>query len=399
VNDACIWTSIYIDTLFREPNVRLDHFLSLLGMQLDRTADLLLDVDWMAMIGEEFFVATLRLIRQKAPFSRWRTLRLVLPRGPNQSIHWSTSDAFTNLQSLSVWHRTDTTILRIIDGTITSHLDVLDLTTWSASQHPSTMVSFPRSFTHISSLLLGSLPSTLDTPFLPANVVSLQLDEAGAHPFPHIQTYMLKACLFLQTNTINLGNVTTLIVRGPIRIACEVLLPALLQLTLSTIQMDPDGRIEAPALNTLSFMRTETPKTYDLSHTAGSLQVPGYLLSPNTSISADSYLPSRALLNLLVKSPEVTHATLGFNDWADAQVVLEKVVGFRTQTDSTEHESLCPRLSELRLDFGWTLSAPSTSKQWLVERLKARRDSGTMSPLSIYVGWKGEGTYVLLTGD
>jgi hypothetical protein len=163
--------------------------------------------------------------------------------------------------------------------------------------------------------------------------------------------------------------------------------------------MDPDGRIEAPVLNALYFMRTDSRKTYDLSHTAGSFQVPGYLLSPNTSISADSYLPSKALLNLLVKSPKVTHATLGFNDWTDAQVVLEKLVGFRTETDITEHESLCPRLSELRLGFGWTLSAPSTSKQWLVERLKARRDAGAMPPLSIYVGWKGEGTYVLLTGD
>jgi hypothetical protein len=190
--------------------------------------------------------------------------------------------------------------------------------------------------------------------------------------------------------------VTTLIVRGHIRIACEVILPALLQLTLSTIRMDPDGRIEAPALKTLYFMRTDTRTTYDLSQTAGSLQFPGYLLSPNTSISTHLYLPSKALLNLLVKSPKVTHATLRFYYWVEAQVVLEKLIGFRTET---KHESLCPRLFELRLDLGWTLSASLTSKQWLVERLKARRDAGAMPPLSIYVGWKGEGAYVLLTGD
>jgi hypothetical protein len=72
VNDASLWTNIRIETMQRKQP--LDHFLSFLGMQFDRTADLLLNVEWCAVVGDEYFLATLRLIRNKAPFSRWRTL-------------------------------------------------------------------------------------------------------------------------------------------------------------------------------------------------------------------------------------------------------------------------------------------------------------------------------------
>jgi len=80
--------------------------------------------------------------------------------------------------------------------------------------------------------------------------------------------------------------------------------------------------------------------------------------------------------------------------------VLERLFEIGTETDSgSENVVLCPRLSELRLDFGWKFSDRSPSKDWIVDRLKARREAGITPPLSIYTGWKGEGTYVLLTGE
>jgi hypothetical protein len=381
----------------------LDHFLSFLGMQLDRTANLLLDVEWLAEIGEKFFVATLALIRQKAPFSRWGTLRVRICGGSPQSSPWSpTADAFTNLKSL-FWHGTDIATIRAIDDTITSHLDVLVLPNWPEAVHAKMITYFKRSFTHISSLILISFPPTQDTPFLPANIVNIQLNRGREHPFPHVQTYTLMGCTFVQSNTINLENMTSLIVNGPLTIACQVFLPALQQLTLNTLCMDADGRIEAPALNMLYLKHTPGVDTDARKFTQmdSSLLSPGYLLSPDTSIMADSYLPSTALLNVLVRSPKVTHATLRFDDWAGAPAVLEKLLGFRTETDLRfgENENLCTRLSELRLDFGWEFSEPSASKEWLIDRLKARRVAGRMPSLSIYATWKGEEANVLLTGD
>jgi hypothetical protein len=138
-----------------------------------------------------------------------------------------------------------------------------------------------------------------------------------------------------------------------------------------------------------------------LSETDRSSSETGYLLSPNTSIMADSYLPSNTLIHLLAKSPKVAHATLRFSNWTDAQTVLEKLVGIRAKSKRrrVKNAHLCPRLSELRLDFGWGLSESSASKHWLLDRLKRRNEAGLMAPLSIYAMWKWERTYVLLTGD
>jgi hypothetical protein len=130
------------------------------------------------------------------------------------------------------------------------------------------------------------------------------------------------------------------------------------------------------------------------------LTEPGYLLSPTTSIIVGSYLSTTTIIKLLAKSPKIANATLRFDYWATAQAMLERLVGLGAETDSrpTENEMLCPRLSELRLNFEWKCSewAP---KKWLLDKLNTRRRPSIAHPLSIYVGWKGEGTYMLLTSD
>ena len=405
VNDASLWTKIHIQTGFRTEDTRSDNFLSFLSMQLDRTADRLLDVTWIAGMSDELFVGTLHLIREKAPFSRWRTLRVKLLGDLHIDAPWSTFDAFANLESLLVWKGTDDTIIGVIDATITSRLDVLDLRTWPEGWRTNIMTSFPRSFTHISSLLLVSYPSTLGTPSLPANVAKLQLDrQRQQHLFPHVQTYELGECTFSRRNSIDLRSMTTLIVKDNLTITCQVLLPALRELKIGTLWIDTHEKIEAPALDILCFTDVRTlgveTNTIPLRRTDGSLLEPGYLLSPNVSISSDSHLLPVTLITLLAKSPKVTHATLRFDHWYFAKRMLEELLKLKTATDSpsAENKILCPRLSELRLEFDWEFSGWLESRKWLIDTLKARKEAGLTTPRSIYVSWKGEGTYILLTG-
>jgi hypothetical protein len=291
---------------------------------------------------------------------------------------------------------TEDTVLRVIDRTITPCLKFLHLPTWDADAR----TTFAKSLTHISSL---RLECDAITPILPANVVNLHLDRGVVdhHPFPDIQRYTMMECTFCKDGSIDLRNLTTLTVRGLLTIKCRVFLPALRELALESLQVHYNAEIACPVLDLLhftgdsSFLYYEGENTRRLSNTEKALMKPGYLLSPNTSIIVDLYWPIPALISLLHKSPKVTHVTFRFDNWGLAQSALESLV-----TPGTEDNSrFIPRLSELRLNFDWKPSQSSAAKEWLLDRLKARRESGVTLPLSIYVGWKGEGTYVLLTGD
>jgi hypothetical protein len=185
--------------------------------------------------------------------------------------------------------------------------------------------------------------------------------------------------------------------------SCRLFLPALRELKLGSLEMGDWTTIEIPALKILHFIRTTGPgvktrrgaplylKSRDLD--------PGSPSSRNISPISVSPSPSTTLVTLLTKSPKLTHATLRFVDWVEAQNVLSHLVGFETETSprSVENETLCPGLSELRLDFMWKLSEFPASKKWLVDALKSRNEAGLMVPLSIYAGWKGQETHVPLT--
>jgi hypothetical protein len=364
-------------------------------MQLDRAANRPLDVTWIAEIGDEIFNTTLQLFREKAPLSRWRTLRLEMYGGIYDEPPWSPADAFTNLESLHVLSCSGNSFLDIIDRTITSRFKVLNLRTWEAD----ITTTFPKSLMQISSLVLKCPPDPDDIAFFPNNVVNLQLDSGDTHPFPHVQTYELMECTFTGSNSIDLRSMTTLTIRGDLRIKGPVFLPILRDLTLGTLNIDAKAEIEAPALDILYFTdnngRNVSPRWTDVSVSSA-----GYLLSPNTSIIADPHMSNGALIALLAKSSKVTDAILRFNDWAGAQAVLEKLAVFKTQTGSPSKDmELCPMLSALTLDFRWAFSDSSDSKEWILDRLKARREAGIMPQLSIYACWKGEGTYVHLTCD
>jgi hypothetical protein len=402
VSDASLWTNINIHTRRRGRNARLDHFISFLGMQLDRTADLLLDVEWNAEIGGTFFAATVQLIRQKAPFSRWRTLDIYLSGGSHENAPWSSVDAFTNLEVLLNWHGTD--IVCIIDRTITSRLKVLDLR-FSSTSVPAITSSFPKSLAHISTLRLFELHVPPDTPFPSKNVINLQLERSEQHSFPHIRTYQLRICEFYVRSRADLRSMTTLIVTESltIRSNCQILLPALRQLKLGSLGMSIGATLEAPLLDCLHFANHCIPGFHlfelEPSNTREASLHPGYLLSPNTSIFIGASFRIRSLIEILASSPKVTYATLQFDDWEDALAVLERLVRFGPEVNpqSVGVKGLCPRLSELRLDFDWKFSEPSASKDWLLDALKTRKKANGIGPLSIFVGWKGEGSYVLLS--
>jgi hypothetical protein len=416
INDAALWTSISIQTVAVKENERLE-YLSLLGMQLDRTANLLLDVEfYIPNVADEFSVAVLQLLCQKAPFSRWRTLEMqTKPRSRRiaaatpwsaDDAPWSAADAFTNLESLLVCDGNNNPIIRAIDHRITSRLKYLEVNGHGVAPED-LLTCFAKSLTHISTLCLDYLLPMPYRSFLSVNVVNLELGSAYYHFFPHIQTYTLIGCSFTQTSSVDLRSMTTLIVTNILEIEynVQVSLPALRELKLGHLKMMRRAKIEAPALDILYFM---TPWSFrlgyeseELSETDRSFSETGYLLSPNASIMSDSYLPSNTLIHLLAKSPKVTHATLRFDNWTDAQAVLERLVGFGAESElkPVNNVHLCPRLSELRLDFGWGLSESSASKEWLLEWPKRRRAAGLLTHLSIYVMWRWERTYVLLTDD
>jgi hypothetical protein len=401
VNSASLWTNLCIDNLSRSRDA-LGSFLSLLSMQLDRTADLLLDVEWIAVIGTEYFVATLQLLREKAPFSQWKTMTLRLYGGSHEDSPWSSVDAFTNLESVTVGDGSDDAIFGVIDRTITSRLKDFNVRWGSASTEKIT-ASFATSLTHISSFYIQRLHFPDHMPFLPTNVVKLRVDSGQEHCFPHVQTYTVRKCIFAGMDTIDLRRMTTLIVTTSLTVNfnCHVLLPALRELKLATLILLTGAQIEAPALDIVHFMEADDvcgePKP--CPETTRSLMERGYLLSPNTSIIADSHLLSTTLMRVLDLSPKITHATLRFESWIDAQMVLGRLVGFNTETGSEADDFFCPWLAELKLDLRWEFTEPSPEKEWILDNLKPKEEAGLKTHLSVYVGWKGEGTYVLLTGD
>ena len=247
-----------------------------------------------------------------------------------------------------------------------------------------------KSFTHISTFIFGRVTPTVYTPILHRNIVHLRLQRGQSHLFPYIRTYEVGACIFNRTRSIDLGNLTILIVTGCLRIEsdCQVFLPVLRELKLETFQIAIGTKFETPALDALHFANINYPggdiNMSLLSQTHRSLPNDGYLLSPNTSIVADSHLLIPALIILLAKSPKVTHATLWFDDWEDAQTVLSQLLGLTTETNPSpaENEILCPRLSELRLDFDWEFSETPVSKG-LLDALSTRDRPGFMTPLSL----------------
>ena len=224
VNTASLWTNIVIRPMARKWGTHFDNFISIMGMQLDRIANLLLDVEWITRVDDEFFVATLRLIREKAPFRRWRTLKMDLSGHLRHDASLSSIGAFTNLEVLVVCGNPHFSVLGVIDCMITSRLKVLDVT--GPSRLRDILRPFEKSLTHISSLRL------------------------------RLENYRSsRDCI------MDLQRVTTLTITGTLTIGpnLQVFLPALREIRLGMLQMDHNAKIEAPALNHLHLMNFRPP--------------------------------------------------------------------------------------------------------------------------------------------
>jgi hypothetical protein len=270
--------NIRFETRLRNPNTRLDHFLSFLGLQLDHTANQLLDVTWIAGISDKCFMDTLQFIREKAPFSRWRTLRVFISSGLPDDVPWSSADAFPNLESLIIRGEMDRNLLSVMDCTTTSRLKVLDLSAVPFIEASDMLLSFAKSLRHTSSLLIKGFYWSSEEPVIPANVVNLHLEWAYHDPPPHVETYKIWQREFNQHRIINLRNTTTLIVEMTLVLCpyCQVVLPALRTLKLRTLRICSGAKLEAPALEVLHFMNECGPGVGALlSHTNESLLDPG----------------------------------------------------------------------------------------------------------------------------
>jgi hypothetical protein len=373
-------------------------FDSLLTMQVNRCGALPLDVVWHSDLKSQHFIFMLFSIRDIAPFSRWGSLRLCMP-GRNsfaEGIIASTVE-FTNLESLVISSDTHMFIAEIFCRATTSKLKMIDLRSCGHALWEERLIRF---------LNRGTSPQLcrpkVGTPFLPGSIVTLCAGVREKHPFPNILNYELDECTFRSKESINLRNMTSLTINGCLTVhaECDVLLPSLQHIQFNAILIYLEGKIQAPVLQTLHIAATPvgvdsvyTKYTRHANNNLGnmrqSINSPGYLLSPKNLIVVDSPLPGQTIIELLTKSPRVTHATLRLKDWTCAQMVVE-----RLHESSAQNERLFPQSVELLLDCGWEASdMPVWTEQWL-SGLEARKENPPSIHVSIETRQRGRERYL-----
>lgn len=402
-----LWTEVCIQMDILDLDTMFKRKMALLKMQFDRAAGHLLRVTWNST-GE--FMQRRRelinLIREKGPFSQWRTLILRwhaidddLYEGAIQP-----NDVFTNLESVHVYGESCDILIHAIVNTATSKLYKIDL---RIARIPTgtAFELFSGALGRISTLMLGRYGTTQrNTPQIPSNIQYLHVVEAHSHFYPHVVTLNMKRCTFHHKSRLDLGSLTSLTVTSQLtfKSGCIVILPVLQHLTCFFI--DFSGTIfQAPVLETLWIQPyldqpDEVLKT-GIRNLELSLIHPDFHLSPKVSIKVGLSLSESSLTALLEKCPNVKSILLTFDEekWAFSMVdrLFPKLVQEDEQTITGASGELCPQLSELNLDFMWGIS---DVEGWIDRSISAvnSRRRGEMTPL-IYASWKGEGTYRCLT--
>jgi F-box-like len=385
VNYPRLWTDIYINTyIASSSNATHEHFESLLSMQVDRSDRLLLDVIWIADF-EEDIIRCLHTIENKAPFSRWRSLEISgVGRNSHAESVLTSLVEFPNLESLTISRGTGIHLANIFCRAAVPKLQMLDLRMGDSWAYDET-----------ESLNNGLL-------FIPGSIITLRAGARNTHPFPNILNYKLKQCVFRSDTSINLRSMTNLIIDGCLYIyeECDILLPALRHLSLMSMVIYSGGKIEAPFLQTLHISASvDRGDLIYTSHTQRrhvhySFNEPGYHLSPKKLIICEPSFSTGSMIEVLKKSPELTQATLSFDDRASAQGLVEAL--FESSTGNTPpDERLCPHLGELLLDCEWDGDMPLSAEQW-GSGLETREDNLPGTRVSIKARRRGEERYQLL---
>jgi hypothetical protein len=380
-----LWTNLHIGTHIISTATRYNHFESLLSTQVDRSGRLPLDIVWSLDILDLYATHVLRVIRDKAPFPRWRSLELQMG-GRDWGLEGFLASimAFPNLESLVIFGCVDPSIARIF-GRAMPKLQMLDLRAGDDLGWEDRVIG---------TLTQGPLS-------LRASISTLCAGIREMHPFPNILNYKLKACIFKANALIDLRRMTSLIIDDTLYIFedCDVLLPALQYLRLMDMSIALGSKIEAPVLQTLHL--SATPDRHDplyarytiYDNMIHAVDNPGYLLSPKGLIIQEPYLSNETIIGLLKKSRKLTQATLCFTDQNSAQEVVETL--FKSSTGSTPlGECLCPHLAELTLDW-WGADMPFSAEWWL-SGLEGRKKNPQRPRVLIKARRRGEEWYRLL---
>jgi hypothetical protein len=368
--------------------------LAMLDTQLGRADGLPLDVEWMS-IKTGFDRRLLQLIRQKGPFSQWRTLKVIsLEMGldRDRAFTLDSYDVFSNLESLTIRIFISNKILEIIDRTTTSKLQFLEVQCDRTTQEVLD-TNYRRMMQHIRCLNIYSIKVTST----PSNVLEVQAIVRTTHYFPHIKKYSLIRCEFTCGQPYDLKNLTCFTVTHMIILNNDVKvhLPVLRRLEFGALIARDRTKIDAPVLETLRLLSIKGHNR-KFQDKITRLNLDSYVLSPTKSIIIGVYPPHTAIL-FLEQSPRVTQVSLSFEDAVSAERMLERMEGGNhadDPEDSARAGRLCEDMEELRINLGYEICDLEAWKRRASQLVERRRTLGL--ELRMYASWRGEGTYVLL---
>jgi hypothetical protein len=371
--------------------------IALLDIQLSRASGFPLDVEWISNTTTAFDPRLLELIRQKGPFSQWRTLKvrtLDIELERDDAFTLDSRDVFSNLESLIIMPSYCVNkILKTIDRTTTSKLHFLELQGFQMTQEE-VEANYMGMMQRIKRLKIPAM----DITSIPSNILEIEGGIRAAHDFPHINKYTLTLCVFKNDQLCNLGNLIHLRVTVGIKLLDDVAvyLPALRHLACGVLVTGHRTKIDAPVLETLHLLPVKR-RSRRVQDMIDSLNLDGYVLSPTELITLDTYLPQNTIITILEQSPRVVRVSLSCEDAVSAEGILERMEG-TIHVDVSEGitlgERLCEKMVELRIKLRDDIRDIESWTRRASRLVRTRRTLG--SDLRVYASWKGEGSYVRL---
>lgn len=351
-----LWTNVILD--YQGDNARFQNNLSLLGVQLARAKEQLLDITWRYDPKSPHNVLGNQFIRQHAPFSRWRSLYIMVfggePLRPDTTLP---EDTLVNLEQLKVGqYPLSSFLLSLLYLGETPKLRMLDLSEALRLRQDfrDTYKPIMGHVTHIKLPKAGYDALEFDAP---PNITHIEAQNRILHNFPHIQSYVISDCRFASASTVDLRNLTSLTVNH-LEVYSQIILPALRDARFLIINIHEGGKLEAPQLESLRILAGPTAGNSSQTKYVHSVLVhPGYSLWPTKSISIDVCLPRNDIITLLARCPDVEQVSLSFNDPLVAQQILAYIANSSSRFLLflvPSSQGVCRRLERLMLHFEWT---------------------------------------------
>ncbi|KIM23453.1 hypothetical protein M408DRAFT_321004 [Serendipita vermifera MAFF 305830] len=200
INTPYLWTDITIH-LKELSESQFLILLNTLDMFLSRTGDLLLDVHWYSRATDKemaYIEPIYHLFREKAPFHRWKTLSLGLPREFRCKLsNLREVDNFSNLESLVLLRAPPIAYLDLLSSTITPKLVSLEFR-HNVKCQPELTTQYAKLFAHAKTFrsargsILPSIP-------LPPSLTRLRLWEMPSQPILNVEHLSIKEEIPMET--------------------------------------------------------------------------------------------------------------------------------------------------------------------------------------------------------